>query len=65
VHQVVVTRSRAGAAALIAALLIGALVVIWMVSSRPAPAQPHPSPPAAGEALIYVPDPDHANWLIG
>ncbi len=58
--------------ALAAALVIGALVVVGLVSTRlahraPAPANPRADygPPPAGVPLIYVHDPAHATWLIG
>ena len=58
--------------ALAAALVIGALVVVGLVSTRlahraPAPANPradYGSPPAAVQ-LLYVSDPNHPGWLIG
>jgi len=64
--------------AVAAALLIGALVVVGLMSSRvavrPAPATtPHPTssaipdygPPPAGVPLLYVGDPNHPGWYVG
>ena len=58
--------------ALAAALVIGALVVVGLVSTRlahrgPAPANPRADygPPPAAVQLLYVSDPNHPGWLIG
>jgi len=63
--------------AVAAAVLLAALVVIGLMSTRFHPrasvpaAKPHASPvadygpPPAGVSLLYVKDPNHPSWLIG
>jgi len=63
--------------AIAAAVIIGVLVVIGLMSTRFHPraiapaATPNASPladygpPPAGTALVYVRDPTHASWLVG
>ena len=62
--------------AVAAAVLLGILVVVGLMSTRfnhraSVPATPHASPvadlgpPPAGVPLLYVHDPNHASWLIG